>query len=189
MSIAKEVTLKELLLSRDRRAERQRELINRFGVALISFTINMPGKFKDTPVSRTLHGEGMHVLRKALSEKGAIVLDQEIYKPITGPEAYISVNMDELELKKILVEIEDQHPVGRLFDFDVIDTSYHIVKRSEVGQPSRKCLICEQDAVICVRSQRHSYDELIEKINITVKEYFNQKFNKQSLFVYSLNDI
>ena len=168
----KEVSLEELLLAREQRAEKQRELIEIYGANLISFMVNIPGKLKNTPLSRKIFYEGLKGLNQKLKEKNVYILYEEICNKSTGMASFILIDINELLLKKLLVDIEDNHPIGRLFDFDVINKNYKVLTRSDIGQASRKCLICEENASICVRSQKHSYEELIKKIITMTNEYF-----------------
>lgn len=46
-----EITLEQVLLARDRRVLRQRELAARYGGTLLSFTMNIAGPVKDAPWS------------------------------------------------------------------------------------------------------------------------------------------
>ena len=46
------VTLEQMLEARERRAQRQRELTAQFGLPLVSFTMNIPGPVKNSPLIR-----------------------------------------------------------------------------------------------------------------------------------------
>lgn len=68
--------------------------------------------------------------------------------------------------KEIAVNIEKITPEGRIFDIDII-LSDKTISRSDLGLPSRTCLLCGRPAKECARERRHSYDELravIEKL-------------------------
>lgn len=47
-----EVTLMEMLCARERRAQRQRTLLDRFGAAMICYTMNIAGPVKNSPQIR-----------------------------------------------------------------------------------------------------------------------------------------
>ncbi|AZO94859.1 citrate lyase holo-[acyl-carrier protein] synthase [Halocella sp. SP3-1] len=173
MNMIREISLQELLRARELRAARQKELINKYQACLISFMVNTPGKFKVTVLSKKIHDEGSKVLRETFEKEYIFPIYQEVHKKATGIESFILVNMDEIKLKKILVEIEDNHLLGRLFDFDVINKEYQNISRQTIKKRGRRCLLCKDQAAVCVRSQKHSYEELLEKINTISKEYFN----------------
>ena len=54
----REVTLLEILEARERRVARQQELLGRYGGPLISFTMNIAGPVKDSPLIRRAFGMG-----------------------------------------------------------------------------------------------------------------------------------
>ena len=57
-------------------------------------------------------------------------------------------------------EIEETHPIGRLFDMDVIDTD-----GQKLSRPSyRKCIICGCQAQECARTRNHTVEEMQAKI-------------------------
>ena len=65
--------------------------------------------------------------------------------------------------KYLAVIIESISPKARLLDIDVMDKD-GAVSRGELGLDARKCLICDEDAKVCARSQKHSMEELLAKV-------------------------
>ena len=64
------------------------------------------------------------------------------------------------KLKNLTTEIEETHPIGRLFDMDVIDTD-----GQKLSRPSyRKCIICGCQAQECARTRNHTVEEMQAKI-------------------------
>ncbi|KUO75062.1 MAG: hypothetical protein APF77_24815 [Clostridia bacterium BRH_c25] len=166
-----EVTLEQLLDARDQRAARQRMHISKLEVPLVSFTVNMPGAYKKTSESCFIFREGCDALKKKLEESFGQPVCRQIYELDTGYEALIGVNTDAKSLKENVLQLERTHPLGRLFDFDVIDLDEIPISREALGYPKRKCLLCEQDAHICGRSGKHGIDELAQKIREIVEAY------------------
>ncbi|OGO77011.1 MAG: holo-ACP synthase CitX [Clostridiales bacterium GWB2_37_7] len=167
-----ETTLEQLLDAREQRAVKQKKLIGRFMLPLVSFTVNIPGACKKTPASSSIFREGCSALMKKLDETGSSLVYSESYEPDTGHEAYFVVNTDAQMLKAYTLQLENQHPLGRLFDFDVIERDGNAVSREDLGYTKRKCLLCEQAAHICGRSGRHRTEELIKEIQSIVDAYF-----------------
>ena len=67
--------------------------------------------------------------------------------------------------------IEETHPVGRLFDLDVID-----INGQKLSRPSfRKCIICGCQAQECARTRKHSVNEMQSKIEEMLMEFDCQK--------------
>lgn len=172
MIAAPEVTLEEILLARDRRVEKQRKVIQEYEIPIISFMVNMPGAYKDTPLSRRIFKEGLTILKGKLSENRLTPVYQETHHYTTGSEALLAIGYSEIELKKMVLHIEDLHPLGRLFDFDIIGLDLNPVSREMLGYPKRKCLLCDAEAHVCGRSRRHSIQDLAEKIRLMAVNYF-----------------
>lgn len=164
------VTLEELLAAREARAARQVAALRRFGTPLLSATTVMPGPVKDGWLPR-------RVMEIALQEIDALIrtsdwplLSLNLSWPNTGPEAIYVLNVDAQVLKSTVIDLEEHHPIGRLWDLDVITTSGTTVSRVQLARPARRCLVCSQPARECGRSRRHSQTELIQTIRKLVDD-------------------
>ena len=172
MQLEYEITLEQILKARDDRAEKQKILINKYHMPLISFTVNMPGIRKKTPLSGKLFWEGFQVFDKKLADDGIPLVCQETYDLLTGYEAYIVADISALALKELTIQVENQHPLGRLWDFDVIERDGRLLSRETLGYPKRKCLLCNEDANACARSRLHSQEDLINRMQVMSDVYF-----------------
>ncbi len=160
LASGREVTLRQVLDSREKRAEYQRRLLEAYpGCALVSFTVNMPGPVKDNIISRQVHAYGMALLRAVF---GQACLFAEQRESACGYEGFAVIDMPSLEVKRSTCRIEDETPAGRLMDLDV-HTAAGQVSRTDLGLPPRTCLICGRAAHECARSRAHSVDTLLEK--------------------------
>ena len=167
----KEIALEQLLEAREYRAAHQKELIEKYKLPLVSFTVNIPGPVKKTYESNIIFQEGCNALVKILKKAGSNLESFETNMPITGYEAYFVVKIDERTLKAYMLEIENEHPLGRLFDLDVIGSDGVPISREDFGHSKRKCLLCDEDAHSCCRSRRHPIDALTQKIQSMVDSY------------------
>ena len=154
-----EVSLREMLDARERRAEQQRELLEAFQQTLVCFTMNIAGPVKNSP----LIALGRRLLRQQLAAAGMEVTHFEEIREKTGNEAFFLVDSSPLAVKKITSEIEDSAPIGRLFDMDVLDKTGRKIDRQELGKEGRRCLICGGMATACARSRAHGVAQLQEK--------------------------
>jgi holo-ACP synthase CitX len=77
----------------------------------------------------------------------------------------MAFDMDPLATKQRCVALEARHPFARLIDLDVYSAQGVQIDRSHLDLSGRRCLVCEQPAVECIRVKRHSYDEVIGKVN------------------------
>lgn len=162
--------LLKILSGRDQRAERQQQLIGQYGQPLVSFTLNIPGPNKVAPEFERIHQLGIDSLEKAIHEISAEIIYREISVNAAGNQGFFIIDADALAIKKLTVGIEENHRLGRLFDFDVFDTEMNQVNRSTLGLGERSCLICDDKAAICKRSRKHSIAELLATIDSLILE-------------------
>jgi holo-ACP synthase len=170
-----EEILYKILLSREKRAQKQKYLINEYKCSLISFTLNIPGPVKDGFIYKKIHGEGIKEILKRINDEGLdIVYREESYEE-TGAEAFVCVNTEGLKVKRITVDIEENHKLGRIFDFDVFDRNFKAISRKEISLNERKCLLCNEKALICKRKKKHKTEELLKKIDMMASEFFSDQ--------------
>ena len=170
------ITLHELLASRDaRHATQQKLLAEHSGKTLVCLTVVVPGSVKRNHQSLTAAHAAVEAMRKAFHINSSshdytslpfIERDLE-----TGYEAYLITPTPLLEAKRIAVQIEDTHPLGRLFDIDIINADGVPISREAIGEKPRRCLICEHEARYCMRMRWHTQEEIWAKINEMVDLY------------------
>ncbi len=156
-----EATLQEILDAREKRAAKQKTLLSQYPVPLLCFTMNIPGPIKQNRDIDIGFAVGNWLLEDSL--RGLPITHRELHWAHTGCEAFYSVDLPALELKQIAVGLEDTDPIGRLFDMDVINTDGTKLTRQDLGIPRRKCLLCNNDAIVCARSRAHGLDALQDK--------------------------
>ena len=187
------VTLNELLASRDsRHAMQQKLLAEHSGKTLVCLTVVMPGSVKrnqqslivaHAAVEQMIESYELGVRSYELGVRsdelgvrsdelgirfGGRLIERDLE---TGYEAYLITDLPLLEAKRIAVQIEDTHPLGRLFDIDIIDKDGVPVSRDRVGSHPRRCLVCNREARYCMRMRWHTQEEIWERINAMVDEY------------------
>ena len=193
------MTLEDLLTSRDERVFHQQELLTKYhNRCLICLTVQLPGPVKRNELSLTVAGAGVEAVRKAFAIEYEETRDLE-----TGFEGFFIVDMPPMEAKRMACHIEDTHPLGRLLDIDVVvfagaasglrrysaaakrgwtspgpDGCPELQEvsplgREELGLPPRKCLLCENEARVCMRARTHTTEELLAKIEEMVNNYIN----------------
>lgn len=167
MSIDNELEekIRGILDAREARVERLEKLREECPFSSVVVRCNYPGADKNNPTSRkvveTLKEEVEDVLGEDI--KKVAVIDS--YEGLT----YIYfADRDAERLKDEMVKIEEGHPYGRLADIDVYYEDGRGIGRREIGRSPRRCYICHEDAHICVRSRKHSLEELEEYILMKV---------------------
>lgn len=169
------IGITQMLAARDERVIRQRIWLNRYGGSLISFCINMPGEIKDNAEAHQLQAVGILAVKKELKARGWVTSAHSSWRYITGPEAFWSIPVPAETLKSAMITLEQQHPLGRLFDLDVLGADGRSISRRQFDLPARQCLICNEPAAVCGRSRRHSSQELLTHIRQTLQAYSTQE--------------
>ncbi|MEN6413932.1 MAG: triphosphoribosyl-dephospho-CoA synthase CitG [Veillonellales bacterium] len=159
------ITLQDILAANDRRQLRQQTMREKYGTALASITLNIPGPVKDGPRLRQLLNYAIGRLRAGLK----ILAEDRIY-PATGPEALLAVEDDAEAVKQIALATEENHSFGRLLDIDVFTAAGELLSRRRTGQ-GRTCLLCGEPAVNCMRGRRHSSVELQQAVGKLLAEF------------------
>lgn len=164
MTNARPVTVADMLDARDRRAERQKRFLETSPV-LICLTMNIPGSIKASTEILAAFREGVRRVQSAVGARPIL------YEAFTGPEAYVPLNADAEAVKREMCRIEDEEPLGRLFDLDVLTGNGEKHGRSALGFSPRSCLLCGKPAFACARSRAHSVSELSGEVSRRIDEW------------------
>lgn len=164
MTNARPVTVADMLDARDRRAERQKHFLETSPV-LICLTMNIPGPIKASTEILAAFREGVRRVQSAVGARPIL------YEAFTGPEAYVPLNADAEVVKREMCRIEDEEPLGRLFDLDVLTGNGEKHGRSALGFSPRSCLLCGKPAFACARSRAHSVSELSGEVSRRIDEW------------------
>ena len=150
------VTLEQMLEARERRVRRQHTLLEQYALPLVSFSMNIAGPVKNSPLIRRGFSLGQRMLLDELSLSGHTPVVSETTDDVTGCEGLYAVDMKPEALKQLTCAIEENAPLGRLFDMDVISPDGRKLERTE----PRLCLICGRNARECARNRTHSVANL-----------------------------
>ena len=155
-----EVTLEQVLAAREARVREQEQLLAEYGAPVISFTMNIPGPVKNTPLIHRAFFHGCAELKNALGSAGLDIAWKSEETALTGCEALYAVRGEAPEVKRICTEIEDATPLGRLFDMDVLAADGRKLDREEVGGGERNCIVCGAKGRGCASRRTHTVEEL-----------------------------
>ena len=151
----REVTLADVLDARERRAELQKKLLGEYGSTLISFTMNIAGPVKSTPLIERAFDFGLDELLSRLPKDR--IFFKSIKRDFCGCEAMISIDMNSTEAKEICMNIEELSCLGRLFDMDVINSIGKKLDR----KIERSCIVCGKSGRECAAGRVHSVSEIV----------------------------
>lgn len=149
----KEVTLEEMLACREKRAQIQTELLSAYHLPLVCFTLNIPGPIKTNAHIHKAYLIGKKALLDAFSH--SVQAEKELLED-TGDSFFLALALSADEIKTITTQIEDESPLGRLFDMDVLTPEGKKLSRVHY----RQCLICGKQAQECARARTHSVEQM-----------------------------
>ncbi len=163
-----DVSLTEILLSRENRVRLQAQISEQYRCPLISFTMNIAGPVKNSPLIRRAFEIGLASLDALIpSEKIEFRHVDSTHK--TGPLAIYAVKDEPTGLKALCVSIEEKTALGRLFDMDVLDEDLNKQSRNK----ERGCIVCGAPGRACAAGRLHSVQKLQQTANrIMTEEVF-----------------
>ncbi len=175
MELVQEVSLMQMLEARDYRVERQHALLMQYNMPLVSFTMNIAGPVKNSPLILRGFQLGRDLLFGQLQRvKAALIWKEEIYRP-TGCEGLYVIDMAPLDLKALCCDLEEASELGRLYDMDVLTPD-----GCKLDRPAgRVCLLCGRPAKDCARSRTHTVAELQSRTREILTAAVN-RFDEQS---------
>lgn len=165
-----EVSLMEILDAREKRAQRQRQLLEQYRKPLLCFTMNIAGPVKTSPLILRGFDLGLELLEQQRMVWKIPVLHFEQIRENTGNEALFVLDCDALTAKRAAVAVEDHTAAGRLYDMDVLRPDGSKVERQELGLEGRKCLICGGEARLCARSRAHTVAQLQQRTQALLED-------------------
>ncbi|MDD2575116.1 MAG: triphosphoribosyl-dephospho-CoA synthase [Acholeplasmataceae bacterium] len=160
--------MEAVLNSREKKAKQIQSLL-KVEQVVVSLKANIPGNEKDINEAYIL----LHIFSGILLNKYPEA-KLNVFNSPEGPYClFTSIGEDPHRLKKVFIEIEETHPLGRFIDFDV-HCSDNSLSRSDFGLTNRKCLICEKEAWVCIKERTHNPADLTMIVKDNVHYYVKQ---------------
>ena len=161
-----QVGVAEVLQFREKKAMLQIQLFNNDSdVVIVSLGMNIPGPVKCSSLIYCAFDEGIQKLERLIREQGGEVLHKRILNEDAGYAAVYSIRgIDSYKIKKETILLEDTHPLGRLWDIDIVRQDGLAVGRNMIVRRRRKCFLCSCSAGECGRSRKHEVGELQKRV-------------------------
>ena len=169
------VDLPMMLSAREKRVERQEKLLKECS-CLVCFTMNIAGPYKISDCIMSAYAQGVAKIHRLLEQNGIKTVKAEQIVEKTGVEGYLLLNENPFKIKELMVQIEDNFELGRLFDIDVIKPDGEKVSRSDIGMDGRSCMVCGSEGSACARSRAHTVEQLQQHFISTICDYFNNMY-------------
>lgn len=160
------VTLEEMLCFREDKVKMQEEMKEAYKDAVIvALGMNIPGPKKNSfEILKAFQAGGQAICDALEGQKILVAGEREITKKEGCLKIFAVKSEDPLFIKQVTIDIEETHPLGRLFDIDVYDKTGKGISREQLGAPARRCLLCGEDAKACGRSRNHTMEELYNRV-------------------------
>lgn len=173
-----EFDLNKFLMMREKRVDFQSTLIEKYGFPLIVLRANYPGENKNSFVPNRI----VEIFKNEILDIFSLdVVKVEKIDTMEGRTYIFVVNFKAEELKKIAVELEDKHILGRCIDIDIHDVDKKTLSRKDFNKSKRKCILCDKNAFLCRRENNHSNLEIIQEIENRLNQYFDFELEREKI--------
>jgi triphosphoribosyl-dephospho-CoA synthase/holo-ACP synthase/triphosphoribosyl-dephospho-CoA synthase len=166
-----------LLDAREKRDAYEAALTNEYGSPLITLRANYPGPMKSNLWSNYAVYRMFLNLRETF---GTDILEVRHTLTCEGLVFFLVVSGKGEEIKRRCITLEGGRQLGRLLDIDVREKG-RTWSRADLDYGLRRCFICSDDAVYCVRSMRHDFEEVANFFRQTVEGELIEAGLKESL--------
>lgn len=166
-------TLPQILERREQRVSEQQKYLRANYPCVISFSLNIPGVQKSFPLALTCFHDGLSAIRDIMQLPDSAPSSE--YHGPAGHEIILPVHADPAHAKRMLLRLEQTHPLGRLWDIDVIASSGISLSRRDFQIEPRRCLLCNSNAKVCARNRTHTTEEVF----LSVYEYLDTYYRKR----------
>ena len=169
------VTLEQVLQTKEERAAVQAELRRRYQAAVVSVSVNMPGQVKCDRDTLALIEYALARLEVLFAAVGIRTSETRRLPAVAGPAAVLAVAGDAALLKQLAVQVEQEQPFGRLLDIDVFDAAGIQLSRDAAGQAGRRCFVCDEPAILCIRGRRHDAQAVAAAVAKLLEQFHDWK--------------
>ena len=128
------VSMEALLAAKEQRAARQADWLAHYQRPVISLTLVTPGAVKDSIRYRNMMGVALQACDQMLWKHRWQTLDRQVLWLPTGPEALWCVKHSASEINALCTELTQSHPLGRLWNIEVICPTEGLQGRSSAAE-------------------------------------------------------
>ncbi|NAW98320.1 MULTISPECIES: citrate lyase holo-[acyl-carrier protein] synthase [unclassified Vibrio] len=149
------------LTNLQQRIERQSQLLKQYQFPLITLTLNLPVELAQKRYTEVIFNSALDAINEKINALCSPVLYRQIIHSNFGLEAYYMTQIASANVvKKAMIDIEQAHPLGALFNIDVMCQQGKTISRKSCSMAPRQCLICGQPVQKCSSTHQHTLDEL-----------------------------
>lgn len=172
----------EFLFDREKRVDYQEKLLKENNnKTLVTIRINYPGIEKSNYITDDIVNT---IYNDILTYYNKYIVFKHKYKNKEGIIGHFLFDLDFVNVKKEMINIEEEHILGRCLDIDVYTMKNEKVigiSRKDLYKKPRKCFICDMDAKICSRAQNHSIENIKSYFEGIYKKYKELEKKKEKI--------
>lgn len=135
--------------------------------AMLAVALNIAGADKTPPGAQALFASVLRWLGEVFPDGQLLERGDDAL----GPYALFTLALPADEAKRLCLAIEDGDPAARLVDLDIYTADGVQLGRAELGLPPRRCLVCNEAAVDCMRARRHPLAEVLARTDDLLHPY------------------
>ncbi len=145
----------------------------------ISLSFNIPGTVKSNPeINKAFKHTVLDLERFLLAGRIFIQKNNRRQRIDAAGDFYIApisnTDFTVKEIKSYCEEFEQQHFLGRIIDVDLLDQNGKMISSGK----QKKCFICNEAAVRCMKTQKHSQQDLVDFIGNRINAFLEQKISE-----------
>jgi holo-ACP synthase / triphosphoribosyl-dephospho-CoA synthase len=169
----------KVLTAREQRAA-LREQCSRLGKGSLSLTLNIPGYPKTLTLISEFFEDVLSEFKEFFQAHRIFVDTAHEVKQIDEAGNFYLVPLGDARpvdsVKALAEAFEERHPLGRIIDIDLMDCLLQPVSSGK----SKKCLLCEKPATVCMREANHSYEELRDHLVNRIRSYLTDRARQRT---------
>ncbi len=153
-----------ILIVREERMNLIRETFNQNNLFIISIKCNVCGDNKNFDYFEFVKKYFLNLILNTFH-----IQSYDYYKSNDGNYYLVQIkDSDQIQVKSKLVELEEGL-LGRVVDLDLYTNLEKSITRSDLGLGSRKCIVCNDDTITCMKEKRHSVEEVLDATKTSIQ--------------------
>lgn len=166
----------DILIDKQKRMRLQEIIIDKYKMPLMITTVNYPGVNKSNDITNNI----IQNMDEVISDIFSCFIHFKVLRTTAeGPILTITLNKEAVDVKKTAIEMEDKHILGKCINIDVYDENKNKITRKDLGYPEKKCILCNNPWIKCVKENTHSKEEIAQYINACYREYMESFYGKK----------
>lgn len=158
-----------ILQAKEDLVKHKQALFLQYEKPVLSLQANMVGEHKHSGWSAWVILTFQRMIQSTMN-----VIHQDMIFNELGCIGLLVIDDDPIELKQKCIQLEESHTCGRCIDLDVYARGRNL-SRHDLGFDERKCLVCDEMARVCIRTQKHTQEEVLHAYQQCVITSFQSK--------------